>query len=236
MEAQILLVEPQTLQQAASRYFDVLCGLTQAGEKAERMRARAYAVHALLQPAISLHILIVPLRPEQVEKDKIKVDNYAFSCIELQTLEPGSVKGLYGVVITAGELPQTGTTMSDTLYTDLWGTAYVNAASDFVQCRLREYGHEYISEGIGPGYYDMDSARLADFFQVVDGGKIGVTVADNMMLPVKSVAGFYLAFSDAPKRDFLKKRCLYCHNASRGCDFCKFTGQRVRGGRPGTAE
>ncbi|MDR1471778.1 MAG: hypothetical protein LBS75_04570 [Synergistaceae bacterium] len=216
-----LTVSWSALRDAAAAYFERICGLSEDNPKAGIIRRGSYALLEEIAPSIDIRARIRALGRECVGSEFLEVSGIRFPCCMLREPELPAVTELYAVVITAGDIAVPDGSMTAALYGDLWGTAYVNAASDFVRDALEGGRGVCLREGAGPGWYDMSAALLPDFFRIVDGGKIGVAVTGNMMEPVKSVACFYLGFEREPRADVFERRCQYCLSESRGCDFCK---------------
>lgn len=223
-----LTIARSALQDTAEVYFERTCGLGKYNTKAEALRRRYYALIEETGQSIDIRALIRVLGRECVGSEFLEVSGIRFPCCMLREPELPAVTELYAVVITTGDISVPYSSMAAALYCDLWGTAYLNAASDFVRDVLKGGRGVYLCEGAGPGWYDMSAALLPDFFRIINGGKIGVTVTGNMMEPMKSVACFYLGFEREPRADIFKRRCQHCRSESRGCDFCKFGFARGR--------
>jgi len=216
-------IDRNEIDTAAENYFQDISGLKINEPDDSLMRKDAYAARDKLCAYMKPGALVRSFGREIVSDSGLYIEGHSFPCGILASLEKDDILAVYAFVFTVGELPQSSQSIVESLYADLWGTAYVNAAGDALRIYLRQLHTEpaYVSTPISPGLYDMDIKKISELFQIVDGSEIGVYVRDFMMSPLKSCAGFYFAVKNEAQLNFLNGRCSYCHKGSSGsCVFC----------------
>ena len=212
----------------AMEYFRNICGLDREGDKYRRMREQSMDVLERIRPQIDIKAVMSEYPGNVIKNNLAEMEGIAFSCNAFQRMDPEHIEGVYAYVLTAGvfELEEEGPFLNQ-LYADIWGTAYVDAGlavlKQFVQedqCKRGETSEVTVLEPFGPGYFGMDIGQVSKFFELLDGGKIGVSVRGNsLMLPLKSCVGFYLAVDGnvtLPTSD-----CRSCLSEYKNCNFCQ---------------
>jgi hypothetical protein len=104
-----------------------------------------------------------------------------FSCNGFENIPDAIIKKVFFYIVTVGECTsdQNDDIMTQ-LYADIWGTAYTEAARDYVKNRIlsdliREFPGQlgnglFLSETFGPGFYGMDVLQSIDLFTLLEGG------------------------------------------------------------------
>ncbi len=194
--------------------------LMQAAENILREGMKEIQIRALVSE-------ISELPKDTLEDDVIILDGISFQCNAFSQLQIGSIAGIYPYILTIGEIKTKSKSASDQLFADIWGTSFIDAARDLLQKWIEKHLREkhnqnsaVVSSSFGPGFYGMTVTAVSDFFQLLDGRKIGVELTESgILLPVKSCTGFYIAAHHEwalPPGD-----CLSCLGNAGGCDFCK---------------
>jgi Vitamin B12 dependent methionine synthase, activation domain. len=213
----------------AMEYFMKICGFNREGEKYRRMLKQGMDIKERISHWVDIKAVVSSFPGDSIQGNKAVLNGVTFECNAFQRLDPGHVAGIYIYVMTAGiyEMDDEEPIL-DQLYADIWGTAYVDAGiealKNFVEKDLEQHneGNEPVTvlDYFGPGFYGMDVDQVIKFFEVLDGGKIGVKARSNsLMLPLKSCAGFLIAVDD--KTDLPPSDCKNCRAEYKNCAFCQ---------------
>ena len=210
------------IESAAKRYFRSICQLGMGEQNQELLEALNQA-HQIIIERLCLRAVVRRFDPDAIEDNGMYIEGLYFPCRSFAGLAKEHVQAVYAFVLTAGDIKNAEQSIINMMCCDFWGTAYINAANDFLREILRNKHNQlsYASEAFGPGYFNMQLEKLEDLWQIVDGGDIGVILHKNhMMEPLKSCAGFYLITNDKITASFLDDRCSYCAKGGAGCAFC----------------
>lgn len=136
-------------------------------------------------------------------------------------------EGTYMYVLTVGECLYSGHNPMGALYADVWGTAYLEAATELMRDCIEQHMQEksdqgekiFLSKLYGPGYFGMGTDWMRKIFDAVDATRIGVRItADDILLPQKSSAGIYYEMKGGGER--ADTACSNCTGNKDGCIFC----------------
>lgn len=212
----------------AVEYFIKICGLNREGEKYRRMRKQGMDIKERISGKVDIKAVVSSFPGNSIRENRAVLNGVTFECNAFQRLDPEHICGIYAYVLSAGifELDYSDPIL-DQLYADIWGTAYVDAGLEilrrYVETDLREIcgNHEIcVLESFGPGFYGMDVNQVGKFFELLDGGKIGLTVRSNsLMLPLKSSSGFFVGVDDKTKLP--ASDCKSCRSEYKNCAFCQ---------------
>jgi hypothetical protein len=229
MDNQVIRITVEEADRYATDYFINICGFrNREGEKFKRMMDHGMRIREQIADRIDMRAIVSSYDGGVMSGNTARLGDVAFVCNAFEQLNQDSVLKLYAYLFTAGvfELSDDDPVI-DQLYADIWGTAYTDAGLEVLKERLKgDYdaeasgGEAHILNAFGPGYYGMDVDQIGAFFEVLDGGKIGVKARTNsLMLPLKSCAGFHVIVGDntrLPSAD-----CESCRSDHSGCEFCQ---------------
>lgn len=222
MKNQVFQIPTAEADEMANHYFMDICGFRREGEKYQRLYAQSLKLLARLRDRIQIRGLVSAYPVEAISGSLAVLDGVPFRCNALEQIQQGGVGQLFTYIVTAGDfaLPQDAP-MIDRLYADIWGTAYVDAGLEVLKAKLLSDDHQ-VMVSFGPGYYGMDITQVGNFFQILDGSLIGVTLTEHsLMLPVKSCTGFLVAVRE--KSMLPPQDCASCLGNAHGCAFCQST-------------
>ena len=212
----------------AVEYFIKICGFNREGEKNKRMLARGMEVRDRIRDKVDIRAVVSSFPGSVLYKNTAVLSGITFECNVFQRLKPSHILGVYAYIMTAGsfELDDSAPAL-DQLYTDIWGTAYVDAGIEilrgYVEKDLEERACERefcVLGSFGPGFYGMDVNQVGKFFELLEGERIGVKVkGSGLMLPMKSCSGFFAGVDD--KTSLPASDCKSCQAEYKNCAFCQ---------------
>lgn len=213
----------------AMEYFRTMCGLDREGDKYRRMWKQGMDVLERIRDKVDLKAVISGYPGSVIKSNVAEIDGLSFTCNAFQRFPPEHIKGVYAYVMTAGtfELEEEGPFLNQ-LYADIWGTAYVDAGLTVLKRLIEEDQRNHhqdasevtVSEPFGPGYFGMDIGQVGKFFELLNGDSIGVRArSNNLMIPLKSCVGFYLATDG--KTTLPSADCKSCLSEYKNCAFCQ---------------
>lgn len=226
MNNEVFRISTEQADPLAIEYFINICGFHREGEKYERMLKHGLALKERLSDRIDIRAVVSSFPGTAIQGDVAVLDGTSFQCNAFAQIQGDGINQIYAYILTAGDFDlEDDAPMIDRLYADIWGTAYVDAGQALLKQFLSQTS--LVLDTFGPGYYGMDVTQVGNFFQVLQGNLIDVTVTEhNLMLPVKSCAGFFVAVGEdtmLPSSD-----CKSCLGNQKGCAFCQAT---IRGKR-----
>ncbi len=231
MNEGILRIPEKELYKEAQEHFIHICGLSRESSKQLKMlnlgtRSRLKGLEGL-----NIKAIIKSFDIEAYQNRKVQIQGKTFTCHGFENIPDDTVKKVYLYIVTVGECKydQEDDIMTQ-LYADVWGTAYTEAARDYVKNRILEDlsrgfpgqpGNSlFLSETFGPGFYGMDVLKSIDLYGLLEAEKIGIQVRDSgILLPLKSCSGIFLAVTDPnslPHPD-----CRDCLGNAMSCSFCR---------------
>lgn len=127
------------------------------------------------------------------DEDTLTIENITFQCDAFREMDFDIVKKIYVFLVTSGEYGMSPGAQRQFFYEDAWGTAYVRAASDFIQRMIREQEPEgYVSDFFGPGSCGMPQEEIKKVFSLLEGKNVGISYNESgIMIPIKTLAGLY---------------------------------------------
>lgn len=224
MEGKIVRFNVNDINEAARAEFRKTAGFEDGNKKHQRMAAQAEDILQDCTKDIQPTAIYAAYGPEVLQGDTAVLDGITIKCNAFARLDPARVVKLYPYILTAGDIPFDNDNTLHMLFADMWGTAYTDAAVEALKEHLAKDAQNASGaagvSSFGPGYFGMEMNSIQQFFDLLDGGAIGVEVRSNCyMIPQKSCCGFMVAVQDAaalPPGD-----CENCIGGKGGCQFCR---------------
>ena len=225
MKKKILRITEQELHRQAESIFIKACGFDLSKEKDRRMMATARAVWSQEYEGREFPAIIGSFGADTFADGIVDLGDGPISCNIFEGIPEDAVSEVYAFTLTAGEYSiDSDSDMMGYVYADIWGTSYVEAASEYVKAIIGSglSSGLSLSPEFGPGYFGIpveNTRKLADILRADD---IGIQVNDGgLLIPQKSCASIMFAFHDfqldAPAA------CVTCQGAKGGCKFCNIT-------------
>lgn len=223
MKNQMVSWDSMTERELIEDYYLQICGFQNG--KASLQKKKPYAMECLQDVLRQAQILalVSSYDAECITKDGIQIDDCAFSCPAMQTVQQERVIALYAFALTAGDAEAPEARVLQQAFYDISGTAIADTARDLLQLWIqRQYPENtcFVSDSFGPGFYGMPALDVRKFFTFLDCEKIGLQLMPSgFMMPSKSCVGFYLVTkseSDLPALD-----CVHCMGHGKQCNYCK---------------
>ncbi len=237
MYNQVIPISRAEVDVLALEYFKKICGFNRGEEKDQRMLEQGIKIKEKIQNRVDLKAIVSFFSGDTMKNNIVVLDGIAFECNAFQCFSPKHMKGIYAYILTAGvfELCDEDSGL-DQLYTDIWGTAYVNSGLELLRKYVekdiyRIYNDKQektdatevpitVLDSFGPGFYGMDVDQVSKFFVLLDGDKIGVKVrSHHLIIPEKSCVGFFIAVDD--QTGLLLSDCKSCRAEYKNCAFCR---------------
>lgn len=234
MKNQVIQFSIEEADRYTPEYFISICGFkNREGEKFQRMLDHGMKIKDRIIDGIDLKAVVSSFDKGIISGNTAKIGDVVFFCNAFEQLNKDSIQKIYVYLFTSGsyELNDEDSVI-DQLYADIWGTAYTDAGLEVLKNFLKDdydkssrsngggTGKATILDPFGPGFYGMDVDQIGKFFEVLDGGMIGVKARTNsLMLPLKSCAGFYVVVDDDTKLP--PSDCKSCYADHRGCEYCQ---------------
>lgn len=209
----------------ARQIFEQRMGPAGKGSCVKRKRQRALQAAAFFDEQVSPKAAYVFFDQSQVTLTRCcaRLGGTGISCKAFSQMEPQTIKGAYIFVLSIGNIDLSGETMTQRVYADLWGSAYVDAARILLQKELEQ--HSLLSECFGPGFFGMEMGEMRAIDEIVRFDCIDARIeSSGAILPPKSSAGLYFSVTD--EYEPLGQPCKTCKGNHRGCEYC---GQREKG-------
>lgn len=235
MKNQIIHITMQEADLYAVDYFIRICGFNREGEKYEKLLKKGMEIKERIKDKVRIQAIVTSFDPDILSGNTARMSDVTFVCNAFEQIEPESIREIYAYIITAGVYELDGSDpILEQLYADIWGTAYVDAGLEILKQKLienvigtqdsvtpvTENPAPIYMESFGPGFYGMDVDQVGNFFQLLDGSQIGVSVRNNcLMVPLKSCSGFMVAVGDQSKLPAAD--CKSCRADHKGCEFCQ---------------
>jgi hypothetical protein len=229
MNNQVIQLNIEDAERYAPDYFINICGFrNREGEKYQRLLDHGMRIRDNVIDSIDLKAVVTSFDKDVISGNTAKIGDVVFVCNAFEQINRDSIEKIYAYIFTSGSYKLNDEDpVIDQLYADIWGTAYTDAGLEVLKNHLKadfdrdhSDGQTVILDPFGPGFYGMDVDQVGKFFEVLDGGKIGVEARTNsLMLPLKSCAGFFVIVNDGTKLP--ASDCKSCHADHRGCEYCQ---------------
>lgn len=223
MEKNVLRnVDTSELKVRAKEHFINICGFYRNPERFKPMLEKGMKIHEEIKNSLKVKIIVSEYGKDILKENRIEVEGKAFFSPALEQIEKDKVRKIYAYMLTAGHVELEG--IEDALlgdfFRDTWGTAYVDGGRDLFREQLQgENPGCILSETFGPGFYGMEVSQMKDFFNIINGSAIGVSLTSGgMMKPQKSCAGFFLVMEEGSMLP--EDPCQNCTMEVKSCRFC----------------
>ena len=204
----------------AERLFFEMSGIDRKGDKFERMKEGARRMRELVEDRIDIKVKCIFYGGSDVELNNngAVIGGEMFLCKAFEQIIPGHVKGAYVYALTAGEYDFAGEAILNRLYSDIWGTAFTDAARELLERELSRI--DMISDGFGPGFYGMPASEMMKIDRLLNFVDIGVELKNNRILtPVKSCCGMFFSVTEGYER--IDNACGDCTGSEKSCILCR---------------
>ncbi|MDD4564985.1 MAG: hypothetical protein PHE79_05850 [Eubacteriales bacterium] len=229
MKNQIIKITREETDSSAAEFFMKISGLSNIGDKNERMLRQGICLRDRIQDKINIRAVVSSFPCTAMKRNIAMLNDVMFECNAFQSFDPNGVRGIYAFILTAGDFNNNEhASVLDQLYIDIWGTSYVEAGlsvlkwyieQDLIEGAQQSNKDFTILDHFGPGFYGMDISQLKRFFILLDSDSIGVKLESrSLMIPIKSCAGFFIAVDDGTKLP--KSDCKNCRAEYKNCLFC----------------
>lgn len=213
----------------AKKMFREICGFDSKNPLHQKMEQAGLLLRAQQYAGRDILASVSFFSDFSLEGESLFLEGTQIRCSLFAEIPPERMNGVLVFLLTAGDGGAWENPM-ETLYADIWGTAYTQAAVDALREILeREFGTleqnaeqaaPFLSQIFGPGYFGMPVSEMKTLHQLAEGSKIGISVTEaSLLVPQKSCAGLFLllksSIEDAPPA------CENCVGQPGGCRFCK---------------
>lgn len=224
-------------QEKAGHYFEKMLGSSKYIVPSLEEKAEQKQIEQKVLATMKLRAIIKKHESILWKQESFLIEKECFPIPPLKQRDRQAVIGVYSYILTAGEHLFKTENMLESLYKDMWLTAYLSAGRDLLQAEIASIEENnkkenrkraelrilekelYISSSFGPGFYGMEVEAVCKFSSLLSGQKIGVKVLDTGFLsPEKSCVGFYLLTTQ--ENILPKKDCTHCKGNGAGCAFC----------------
>ena len=207
----------------AEELFLKSSGISGEGEKYENLHRSAFALRDEILESIELRGAYRFYENCRLSADGLSVrtgdgmEDVSLKCTAFQQLNPDAIEGVYVYGLTTGDFSLEDRSITDQLFCDFWGTAFVDAARENL---LAEIGKKHpVSDSFGPGFYGMDPMEISKLSQLVDFTAIDMKINESsMLLPQKSCCGILFKVND--KYEKLNSACELCLGNIKTCSLC----------------
>lgn len=139
---------------------------------------------------------------------------------------PDEIVGAIAVIaasISEDESKKEKITTSQEILDDMGKLAYLDALKKLIYIELQE---EYlVGPYFAPGLSDIKISEIIELEKLLNIREIGITINEHhVMLPEKSVFGFYIIFNEA--HPVSANSCETCMARGHGCNFCSVEGEK----------
>lgn len=230
MPSQVIEFLPQDLFPIAKDSFLKMGGLNLNSDKHRRIWERALEIYSTILPTIRPSAIVMESSAFTLVGKELTVDQVCFVCNAFEQIHDINLLRVYSYLLTIGDVPTIYESVSDALYGDLWGTAFVDAVREKLNVHFKKTERVHsadstLSDSFGPGYYGMEITQISTFIQLLDPDKIGIHCTESgMLVPQKSCTGMCLAVSDAG--ELPPSACSSCVGAVSNCQFCSYYPKR----------
>lgn len=223
MKNVLLELDKEPRRDEAKQKFSVMCGYHKRKQSEKRME-HSFATLDEIDHNIQGKVLISSYDASCVEGGDMMLDGIPFYCKALERIPKDELVRVYIYLVTVGNADDESKDLVTRIYYDMWQTAYVDVARDFVKEYLEELPENeglVVSESFGPGFYGMPATDVKKFFQILDADKIGMYQNElGYMVPYKSYAGFSVVTTK--KENLPVKDCASCCVAAdKTCVYCR---------------
>ncbi len=221
MDNYIVEISVNDLLPKAQEYMSKMCGFNRANDRAKKALERANKIQEEFFNEACVPVLMAEADGDIIEENNIKIGKKPIKCNVLDRLKGSNIEKIKMFMLRSPMPDLSKLPISQMYLADTWQTAFVDSARDYLRENFqKESENLFVTDAIGPGLYGMDAYSLSNFFEVMDGEKVGIKLESyGMMHPVKSIAGLFL-FVDK-KVALPPLNCRDCIGNKSGCVHCK---------------
>lgn len=220
MKNEVMITEGE-LYPRAKKIFIKTCGFDLSRELDQRMMKTGMKVWKKQFHGKKICAIIESFGHAAFNNKSVDLGTGAFTCNIFDEIPDEAVVDVYAFALTAGDHSVSAENMMDYVYADIWGTSYVEAASEIVgEMLAADIPHGCIlSQEFGPGYFGIPVENSVKIVEALGGRRVGITVNEaGLLVPQKSCASVYLVFKDFKLK--MEKECINCNGNKNSCQFC----------------
>ena len=216
-------IDKEECYELADKLFFEMSGINKEGEKYDRMRKDAVIMRELIEDRIGINMKCNYYDDIEIEGRTAEIGGEVFNCSAFEQIDPDTVKGVYVYALTSGEYDIKDESIINRVYTDIWGTAFTEAARIMLNRELSK--KDRLSDLFGPGFYGMNTGEMGKIDILLGFKNIGVEYRNNrIMVPVKSCTGLVFSVTDGYKK--IDSACRDCMGTHNSCKLCRATKQK----------
>ncbi len=177
--------------------FRELSGIDRNPRKLSGLLEKGLALRQHLAEDLLCRVIWADFEHFSLEGQRLTVGQTVFTAPAFTAYRPEQLCRVYAYLLTGPRWQaEEGAPTLELLLKTNWISAYVTAAFRYLQ--------QYFERSLAPGLklspslapgYGMDAGQIEQFFQVLDGPQLGVTLVDGrMMVPLSSCVGMYLVY------------------------------------------
>lgn len=222
MKKELIMITEEELFEPARKIFMETGGFDLSLERDQRMVDGAMKVWKDQFKGREVPVVIGEFPRDSFRNGAVELGNGPISCNIFKEIPEEVVDGVYAFTLTAGEHSiDSEKDMMGYVYADIWGTSYVEAASELLKSKLTDIvpDGDSLSPEFGPGYFGIPVEHTRNIIDILGGNEIGVRVnKGGLLVPQKSCASVYLAFKDFKLKTAVQ--CITCQGSKDGCKYC----------------
>ncbi len=208
--------------------FEEMAGITQNRESNSAVMNIAESVRKKVMSDIEIKGNVLLTEKQKIEYEIMEVEDYMFSSPYFIRIPNEIIEGTFFylfMIENRTEKKLNRLNSLESVFADLWGTAYIDAVVELLQKKLkRTFCGKFLSENFGPGYFGMPITDSKKYFDLLDGKTLGINLHENGILsPEKSCTGFFFITNKEIGRNASCKKCI---GNRRNCNLCRVNGSR----------
>lgn len=205
-------------QERALELFLHNSGLARPDKRFVRMRGEAMALRPSIEAMADLRASVYYYEDVTVEGETATIGGQTFHCKAFAQMEGVSIQGAWVYMVSAGSFLCEDRPLMEQLYSDLWGTAFADAARDAMEETLEKTAR--LSDHFGPGFFGMPMEEMHLIKALVDCESMGVTIYETGVIsPLKSCGGILFAVDESYQP--LQAACRACYGNYLNCRLCQ---------------
>lgn len=190
-------------------------------KKRQRIQREVLRTKNLVHHCVDLRALVGTFSEFEIQGNALRLGSCALESRLFERYRPEDIRRVHLMIASAGDYEIDRDPISD-VYADLWGTGYIDAVVDLVRDRLAETQEDedfYLTRPFGPGFFGLTLQEVRKFFALLPAERIGVTLRDHLMVPLKSYAGIMLELRRG--LTLQQRDCVSCIGNEFGCSYCR---------------
>lgn len=208
--------------------FEEIAGLYKNKELNSTIMNIAESVRKKVMSNIEIKGHVLFTEKQKIDYGTMDVEDYMFSSPYFSQIENEIIEETCFYLFMIESRNEKNLNCLNTLesvYADLWGTAYIDAVIEVLQKYLKiTFRGKFLSENFGPGYFGMPIIDNKKYFDLLDGKTLGIRLNENnVFYPEKSCAGFFFITN---KEIQTSESCKKCIGNRRNCSLCRVNRSR----------